>query len=95
MSSRPTSPWLPIGTEITGGLRVLIEGGKVHVPLWNMTMDAVGLETAAAARWPDCWEHAEETTVDDEMFIPPVDLTVSQVDAGDLSRCTHERRRRW
>ena len=81
VSSRPDIAVVSIGTEITDGLRVLIDGGKVHVPLWNMTMDAVGLETAAAAALAGLLEHAEETTVDDEMFIPPVDLTVSQVDA--------------
>ena len=82
---------ISLGAALPDGLELVVEAGRVTVPRWNLTVEAVGLSASDADRVADLLDAADAPPVLDELEIPVItEDTTLPVDVPDTADAVSE-----
>jgi DNA-binding SARP family transcriptional activator len=98
IAARQNVAVISLGAVLPDGLELVIDAGRVTVPRWNLTVEAVGLSAHDADRVAELLDAADAPPVPDELEIPVIteDTPLPVDDPGAVDAVTdRDGQARW
>ena len=80
VASRGDIAVIAVHGAVASGLSVVVADGRVEIPAWNVAMKSVGMPVDSAGELAGLLEASSAPVVADELAIPAIDPTVTQID---------------